>query len=407
MTDCFVFTVAELETEAVDIISSKHYATQLESGVLNWRDQKQVKIAGNHYKNRWLSRVMQAWFKATPAINGGEGGEDWVQKHQMRVKMRIFFRALQEDVILEWHHVAYTRQEAKRKFTNDHFFACDLWVYSERLLVIPGRYDRILGQWLKLVWREFRDMCMQNQHNRRKVMERLREVLRAQYSVPFAAWHMWAVETVIWKDAIGVYTKQGDRYRNRHFVRLHFDGWKESVFKASAKDQAQLLETIRQLQAANEELTIENEKAVSQAEAAVTVGEGQLIEKERRAEQAEADAQALALELQATKERMLAIQQQAEQQEALAAARAQISSGGKPEPAPEPQPKTPPAAPPVSDGTKTEVSYEELLLLNRAKWALEEFGKPAAYIPPQVDGYALHFASSNPPRWCLSCLRVR
>ena len=37
--------VAELETEAVDIISSRHYATSLESGVVNWRNQKQVKLA--------------------------------------------------------------------------------------------------------------------------------------------------------------------------------------------------------------------------------------------------------------------------------------------------------------------------------------------------------------------------
>ena len=134
---------------------------------------------------------------------------------------------------------------------------------------------------------------------------------------------------------------------------------------------------------------------MSQAEAAVTVGEGQLIEKERRAEQAEADTQALALELQAAKERMLAIQQQAEQQEALAAARADISSRVKTPPAAGGCPacghtagvKTPPKTPPVSDGTKTEVTYEELLLLNRAQWALEEFGKPAGYTPPQVDGY--------------------
>lgn len=216
--------VAELETEAVDIISSNHYATQLESGVLNWRDQKQVKIAGNHYKNRWLRKILQVWFRATPAINGGEGDEDWVQKHQMRVKMRIFFRALQEDVMLEWHHVAYTRQEARR------------------------RYDRILNQWLKLVWRDFRDTCMQNQHNRRKVMERLREVLRAQYSVPFSAWRLWVVAGVVWKAAVGAYTKQGDRFRYRYCIRMHFEGWKEIVFKSSAKDQQQLLETIRQLQ---------------------------------------------------------------------------------------------------------------------------------------------------------------
>ena len=357
--------VAELETEAVDIISSKHYATTLESGVLNWRDQKQVKLAKNHYRLRWMGIVVAAWYRVTPSLGGEGTDEDWVQKHQMRVKMRIFFRALQEDVLLEWHHVAYTRQEASR------------------------RYKRILNQWTKIVWKEFRDMCLQNQHNRRKVMERMREVLRAQYSVPFSAWRVWTVQAIVWKDAVDVYTKQGDRYRNRHFVKAHLEGWKDVIFKASAQDQAQLLETIRQLQSSNEELKIENEKAVSQAEHAVTVGEGELIEKERRAEKAEADAQALALQLQATKEKMLAMQQQAEQQEALAAARAQIGSAGKAKtpPQPEPQVEAPaPAPPPQPDSTKTEVSYEELLLLNRAKWAIEEFEKPAGYTPPQVDG---------------------
>lgn len=369
--------VAELETEAVDIISSKHYATTLESGVLNWRDQKQVRLARGHYKRRWMGIVVGAWYRVTPALGGEGNDEDWVQKHQMRVKMRIFFRALQEDVLLEWHHVAHTRQEAAR------------------------RCKRIVKRWFKIVWKEFRDTCLQNQHNRRKVVERMRKVMRALISVPFAAWRVWTVETVLWKDAIDVYTKQGDRHRNRHFVRVHFDAWKETIFKASAHDQAQLLDTIRQLQSANEELKIENEKAVSQAENAVTVGEGQLIEKERRAEKAETEAQALALELQATKEKMLALEQASQQQEALAAARAQIGSAGKHKPAPEVTVEvTPvPAPAPKADGTKTEVSYDELMLLNRAKWAMEEFGKPASYTPPPADGCAVNSAYSE-PKFC-------
>ena len=363
--------VAELETEAVDIISSKHYATTLESGVLNWRDQKQVKVGRNHYKKRWLGIVISAWCRVTPALGGDAGDEDWVQKHQMRVKMRIFFRALQEDVLLEWHHVAHTRQEAAR------------------------RAMRIAKQWIKIVWKEFRDTCLQNHHNRRKVVDRMRKVMRALIAVPFSAWRVWTVETIVWKDAVVVYTKQGDRYRNRHFVRENFNAWKEVIFKASANDQAQLLETIRQLQSANEELKIENEKAVSQAENAVTVGEGQLLEKERRAEKAETEAQALALQLQATKEKMLAMEQAAQQQEALAAARAQIGSAGKQKPTREPTPEVAPvpAPQPKADGTKTEVSYDELMLLNRAKWAIEEFDKPAAYTPPPVDGCAAQLSA--------------
>lgn len=225
----------------------------------------------------------------------------------------------------------------------------------------------------------------------------MRQVMRALISVPFSAWRLWTVGTVIWRDAVTVYTQQGDRHRNRHFIRENFNAWKEAIFKASANDQAQLLETIRQLQSANEELKIENEKAVSQAENAVTVGEGQLVEKERRAEKAETEAQALALQLQATREKLLAMEQAAEQQEALAAARAQIGSAGKHKPSPEPTPEVAPAPAPAprADGTKTEVTYDELMLLNRAKWAMEEFDKPAAYTPPPVDGCAAQLRVST------------
>ena len=343
-----------------------------------------MKVAKQHYDNRWLRQVIEWWVRLTPALSGEDNPEDWVQKHQMRVKMRIFFRQLQEDVLLEWRHIAYTRQEVKR------------------------RAKKITKEWLRVVWLEFRDTCMLNQRHRRQVVERMRLVTRNKYLVPFRAWHVWTVESNIWKEAVNVYTNQGDRFRATRIYRTHFGAWKDSVFKSAQEDSNKLLETIRELQASNEELKLENERAVEQAEHAVTVGESALVEKERRAEEAEKEAQALALELQATKEELLKVKQAHEQAEALAAARAQISSEKKPpEPEPEPEPEPPP--PPKKDGTTIEITFAEQKLLNRAMWAIDEFNKnpgaaiaqpalccqaddlvvccaAAEYTPPDVDG---------------------
>ena len=49
-----------------------------------------------------------------------------------------------------------------------------------------------------------------------------RLVTRNKYLVPFRAWHVWTVESNIWKEAVNVYTNQGDRFRATRIYRTHF-----------------------------------------------------------------------------------------------------------------------------------------------------------------------------------------
>lgn len=348
----------EMTTEAVETISTKHMQIQLGENVATWREGHKSKVARRH-RGKFLQKdVFRAWTEAMEEAKSADGG-DWVAKHQIKLKMRKMFRALMEDALLAWAHVTSTRKVAKQ------------------------RQERIWRDWLQVCFTEFREACSSRRGARSQVVETMQQHSRRLRAVPFQAWHIYTVESRVWRHAIQLYTEVADRRRMQTKLRVSFAAWKMDIFQHSADEQQQLAETIRQLQSANEALQAAGTNSVEQAEVAVRESEKQLEEKEARAVAAEQDAQQKAIELENAQSELLKLQAQLEQKDILLATKtsAPVEKLPPPPPAPTPEPEPEPKNP-----SNSEVTYEELLLLNRAKWALGEFDKPVVYTPPATGG---------------------
>jgi hypothetical protein len=292
---------AEVSREAAEMISEQHYANVLSVGLQDWRGSKELKKARRHYQLVCMRRVLLAWLKLVETTKGSD--ETWLIEHQTRVKMRIFFRALQEDVYGAWAHYAHTRQEATRRFT-----------YIQKT-------------WFAEVFAIFKHAVLAQHETRDVVMRRLRTALRAQRGVPFRAWHSLMLQDSVWRHAITTFTSHADRRRARAIERACLEEWKAVVFNASAQDTQQLLTSVQDLQAANEQLQAQNLQAVTQAEASVAMGEMKLAEKEKRAAAAEEESRQAQIELQKMKEALIKAEHERDNAAAIANAKAQI--GGK------------------------------------------------------------------------------
>ena len=350
---------AEVAREAVEHISEKHYAFKLSGQMTDWKDAGKIKIAKSHFGSRLCGLVVKAWFQKIETIKGSD--EHWLQEHQTRVKMRIFFRQLQIGVWEGWAYFARTRAEVTRRFRH------------------------IALEWMRIVFDEFRSSTSSQHETRDFVIARLEQKSRSVRGDPFCAWVKLTHQQEVWRFAVSTFTNHTDRRQKSMMLRWGFDGWKSEAFQSNAADAGQLLASVEDLQSANEALKSEHLNAVAQAERAVAQSKAQLLEKEQRAEVAEKTAQEAQLELQRLKEELLKIKQQKQAQDAMLEARSQIGSAKTPPAAPEPEP-APLEPKPSGPGTMAEVSYEELLLLNRAKWAIDQFQDGKPYVPPQEGG---------------------
>ena len=192
---------------------------------------------------------------------------------------------------------------------------------------------------------------------------------------------------------MALYTQVGDRRRAAELVRAAFEGWQGYVKGELADEQQQLADTVAELRAANEKLQAAADHSTDQAEKAILGTETQLEEKEQRAVAAEKEAKETAVALQAAKDELLAMKAQLEQVQKSAESKNQASKTEAEKTAAEKAAAEKAAAEaaalperPKAGGTGSEVSYEELLLLNRAKWALGEFESAPEYEPPVMDG---------------------
>jgi hypothetical protein len=192
---------------------------------------------------------------------------------------------------------------------------------------------------------------------------------------------------------VALYTQVGDRRRAAELVRAAFEGWQGYVKGELADEQQQLADTVAELRAANEKLQAAADHSTDQAEKAILGTETQLEEKEQRAVAAEKEAKETAVALQAAKDELLAMKAQLEQVQKSAESKNQASKTEAEKTAAEKAAAEKAAAEaaalperPTAGGTGSEVSYEELLLLNRAKWALGEFESAPEYEPPVMDG---------------------
>jgi hypothetical protein len=327
----------EVTRDAVETISAKHYARQLGDNMREWQNSKAINTAKAHYNARIIAQVLMSWANLITTIKSSD--EQWMVEHQTRVKMRIFFRALQEDVFAAWCYFSRTRREATRRF------------------------NKRAKDWLEIVFEEYRAVCSTQHETRDIVLSRLALVARATRSVPFQRWHTLALEEKVWRFSIDTHCAHADGRRRWASLGNSFFAWQDVAFASSAGDANQLLSSVTDLQAANEALQVENLKAIEQAERAVAMGEAQLLQKEQRAETAEETARAAQLELQKAMETIAKMKQQKEMLEAMQDAKDSIGASAKP-PASGAAPALEPT-PHANDGATSEVSYVELLLLNR------------------------------------------
>ena len=349
--------MTEMTAAAVEMIEAKHMQIKLGDNVANWREGGKSKKARRHRGALLQRETFLAWMAVVEDSKSADGG-DWVAKHQIKLKMRKMFRGLMQDVMVAWSHVASTRK------------------------IVAQRSQRIWNDWMAAVFVEFRDACQKRRGARTNVVETMRQNSQRLRGQPFQAWHVYAVESRVWKHAIALYTQVGDRRRSVNMLRWGVTGWKRSVFNQAADDQAALAETVRQLQAQNEALQAAGTMSVEQAEAAVQQQAEAAAEREKRATDAEEAAKKSAVELETAEAELLRLKAEIEQKDIMIATRS--SAGGTP-PAPAQAAAAPSPAEP-SNPNNSEVTYEELLLLNRAKWALSEFEKPPVYAPEQTGG---------------------